>query len=684
MLDRRSSIILGVGAVLIAATGLLPIDRSVVREHTVDRLARDGLKALHPKGAGSRMPVVLAARGDPKRLHARVVEPTLKGPKGTRTPAFQPIEAPPPTGYAWLDGLTAAPTLTVSTKVEGTHLHFEGSLGPAKQSKKARLGDAWSLLPPLVALLFAIALRRVILALFLAVMAGAMVMHGFDPFLAAWVEIRSLLGVGFRWFGSQAVPIDGYLGRVLTDSFNLKILAFTFALVGLVAVVGRMGGTRGLVNAMSSFAKGPRSTQAVTGVMGTAVFFDDYANTVVVGTTARSLTDRMRVSREKLAYIVDSTSAPIAGIAVISTWIGYEVGLFDDLLGTLNAVPNMPTSGYAMFFEILPLRFYCLFALALVFLGAITSRDLGPMYDAERRARSGGPVIPDGDTETEEASIEKPGVTALARNALIPIGLVLVLILGLILDVGTRGMSEFHLFSLDSWNKVMEKAGDDVPMILLVSSLVGGAVAIWMAVAQRLLSFREAAVAYGEGISTLKDAAAILILAWSIKSVCDDLGTGMAIVALVGDSLPPVLLPFVVFLLAGVVAFSTGTSWGTMALVLPVAAPLAATLSGEPIIVLACLGAVLDGAIWGDHCSPISDTTVLSSTACGCPHLAHVRTQLPYASLGMVAAGFAGYLGYALGLPVLLCYLLGIGILVAGLYIFGKDPNKDPGVTAAA
>ena len=154
--------------------------------------------------------------------------------------------------------------------------------------------------------------------------------------------------------------------------------------------VNRMGGTQGLVNALSRFAKGPRSAQGVTCAMGTAIFFDDYANTVVVGTTARSLTDRYRVSREKLAYIVDSTSAPVAGIAIISTWIGYEVGLFDDLLGTLNGVPGMPSSGYELFFAILPFRFYCILALVFVVLNAATGRDYGPMYHAEKRARSGG------------------------------------------------------------------------------------------------------------------------------------------------------------------------------------------------------------------------------------------------------------------------------------------------------
>ena len=164
----------------------------------------------------------------------------------------------------------------------------------------------------------------------------------------------------------------------------------------------------------------------------------------------------------------------------------------------------------------------------------------------------------------------------------------------------------------------------------------------------------------------------------AIKAVCDDLGTGQAIVALVGNSVSPVLLPLVVFLLSGVIAFSTGSSWATMALVLPIAAPLAAQTSGEPLIVLACLGAVLDGAIWGDHCSPISDTTVLSSTATGCPHLAHVRTQLPYAFLAMTAAGLAGYLGVTAGLPTGMAYVIGILFMVGALYVFGRKTDAVP------
>ena len=214
-------------------------------------------------------------------------------------------------------------------------------------------------------------------------------------------------------------------------------------------------------------------------------------------------------------------------------------------------------------------------------------------------------------------------------------------------------------------------AGDDIGTILLGSSLVGTGVVMVLALGRGLLTGREALGTYFTGVKTLSEAAAVLILAWAIKSVCDDLGTGQAIVALVADSISPILLPLAVFLLSGVIAFSTGSSWATMALVLPIAAPLAADLSGETLVVLACLGAVLDGAIWGDHCSPISDTTVLSSTATGCPHLAHVRTQLPYATLAMVAAGGVGYLGVTAGLPTGLGYLLGILLMVAALYLFG-------------
>lgn len=667
---RSTLITLALGALAIIAAALLPIDAETVRRHTAERLTRAALGALVEAPAATR-PVrveVDAPPGERERIEAAIRSQSFTA-DGARQPVFEPTP-------------DAAETLRLVATTDGDALAIDATLGAATARETARLADWTSLLPPLVALVLAIALRRVVLALFVAVLLGAMLLRG-DPLAALWTELVALVGVALapviRLLGElgvaaqNPVPIDGYIGKVLADTFNLQILGFTFALVGLVAVVGRMGGTRGLVDALSPLARGPRSAQAVTGGMGVAIFFDDYANTVVIGTTARSLTDRHRISREKLAYIVDSTSAPVAGIAIVSTWIGYEVGLFDDLLGTLAGVAGVPSSGYELFFTVLPLRFYCLFALALVFINAATGRDIGPMYHAERRTRRGGPLSAAHGEGEEVDTVMKPGVTPRAINAVIPIGVVLGAVLVLILYIGMP--DGFDPFSLAGWKQVFDGAGDEIASILLISSLIGSVVAFGLAFAQRLLTPREAVAAYGRGAWTLLETAAILIGAWAIKSVCDDLGTGLAIVAIIGDALPPIAIPITVFVISGLVAFSTGTSWGTMALVLPIAAPLAATLSGDPLIVFASLGAVLDGAIWGDHCSPISDTTVLSSTASACPHLDHVRTQLPYAMLAMLAAGGVGYFGIAAGLPLWLAYALGLALLTGVIVLLGRDPG---------
>lgn len=667
---RPNYLAAGIGVLLIIGSAWLPIDPAAVREQTVLHLARDAVKAVKPKANTPPVAVVFSVEGgDIERFKPLVTAPiqVVKQPDGSRKrqAAFAHSTTGEPLVLRIEDG---AGTVTVHAK-----------RGEASTSKTARLATWMALLPPLVALILAVAFRRVILALFTAVMTGAVVLAGGNPLTAFWNEIKGIgIAVG-NWVGLGA-STDSVFGGVLGSSFKLQILGFTAALIGMIAVIARMGGTRGLVDALSRFARGPRSAQATTSVMGIAIFFDDYANSLVVGTTGRSLTDRHKMSREKLAYIVDSTSAPVAGVAVISTWIGYEVGLFDDLLGTLSTVPGMASSGYELFFQLLPMRFYCLFALALVFLGAWTSRDLGPMYHAEVRARSGGPLVPPGEEGGQPEVLEKDGVTASAWNAVLPIGAVIITIAAWIIIAGTAELTSFTPFSLADWKKVFDSpaVSDNSALIMLWAALIGSVIAIALALGRRLLSASDCLRTYAKGIATLSEAAAILILAWSIKAVCDQLGTGTAIVVLVGDALPVMVLPLAVFALSGVVAFATGTSWGTMALVLPVAAPLAATLSGEPLVVLACLGAVLDGAIWGDHCSPISDTTVLSSTASGCPHLAHVRTQIPYATLAMVAAGGAGYLGIVAGLPLWLAYVGGIGIMVAALYLFGRDPNAAP------
>ncbi|MCA9525788.1 MAG: hypothetical protein KC549_05770, partial [Myxococcales bacterium] len=557
MRNRFGLIAALIGGLMIVGTAFLPIDPAAVRLRSVESLVRDGLKQLKPADGSPPLAVQVRLEGVPEATVLPLVSApiqTLQGPDGKRrAPAFA-------VG-------TTGPVLQITARDAGGRVEVAATLADRSFSQSVRLGDWMSLLPPLVALILAVAFRRVILALFLAVMTGATVAAGGNPFSAFWLEIKGLVGAGLKLVGSDAVAADGVFAGVLSSSFKLQVLGFTAALIGLVAVVARMGGTRGLVDALSPFARGPRSAQAVTGVMGLAIFFDDYANSLVVGTTGRSLTDRHRISREKLAYIVDCTAAPVAGVAVISTWIGYEVGLFDDLLGVLSSVPHMASSGYELFFQLLPLRFYCIFALVLVFLTAWTRRDLGPMYHAERRARSGGGVLPGGEAATSGDILEKPGVKPRALNAILPIGAVVGTIVAWIIIAGTADLATFSPLSLADWKKVFETpaVADGSAFIMLCAALIGSAVAFALALGQRLLTGKECLTTWLKGVRTLVEAFAILILAWAIKAICDQLGTGTAMVVLVGDSLPPVALPLAVFVLSGAVAFATGTSWGTMA-----------------------------------------------------------------------------------------------------------------------
>lgn len=543
--------------------------------------------------------------------------------------------------------------------------------GPASEDHKgtasgARIaGPWWSVLPPLLAVLLALFYRRVLIALTAAVMLGAALV--FDP--------RPDVIVG--------ETLRTYFWGALSDSFKLYVIAFTVALVGMIQVAARSGGNQGLIDAVSRLAKNARSTRLVTAMMGLVVFFDDYANSVIVGTSARPLTDKRRISREKLAYLVDSTAAPVAGIAIISTWVGYEVGLFD----TISSDLALGQSGFEIFLNVLPTRFYCFLALAFVFVGAFTARDYGPMLKAEQRALSTGDVggvSSDLDKQAQEQlkTFRRKGITPQWYNAAVPVVITLV---GVVIGVGWDGSLAIQagggaapdLGTFDGWQAVFSNA--DSGKVLFFASITGSVVGIAMVVAQGILSVKEALGAWFEGAAMMREALAILLLAWCIQAVTKDLGTSFYLVSVLEPVLHPSILPIVVFLAAAAVAFATGTSWGTMGILLPALIPLAWVMTGDMMITLLCMGAVLDGAIFGDHCSPISDTTVMSSIASGCDHIEHVRTQLPYAMTVMVIAAVFGYLARPLGIPTVVCYLAGFAAIVAVFMIVGtklEEPSS--------
>ena len=533
--------------------------------------------------------------------------------------------------------------------------------------------DGWSLFPPLLAILVAVASGRLVWGLCLALFSGALIALPTDVPVYMWpLHALYMAAIDFVW-------------TPLRDSFQLFILGFTASLIGMVRVVSLAGGTRGIAEALVRRAASARSTRLATALLGLAIFFDDYANTIVVGTTMRPITDRFRISREKLAYLVDSTAAPVAGVAVISTWIGFEVGLFGDAMDSLGT----GISGYELFFRALPARFYCLLTLFFLLVSTLMRRDYGPMLRAERRARQHNqPLAPGAQPMTGDAHQvpDHPDIAGHWAVAALPVGLVIFGVLaGMHWDarnaeavIAARG--EHAFFSRVYWTAIFSNA--DGAKVMFLSSLAGSGLAFVFARTRkslrdgrRPLTLSAILRTWVSGITGFSYALLILVLAWAIKEMCQAVHTSDYLIGALENVLDPRFLPLLVFGLAAAVAFSIGTSWTTMALLLPTMLPVAHQM-GDITLVILVAAAVLDGAIFGDHCSPISDTTVLSSIAASCDHIAHVRTQAPYAITTMCIAAVCGYLGSTLLYSTYVGLGLGMLVVVATLVIVGRDPDR--------
>ena len=525
---------------------------------------------------------------------------------------------------------------------------------------RQRVIPGWvSVLPPFIAIVLALAVRSVIPALVAGIWFGAMAIQGFTPYGA----LRGLLD-GFQV----------YVTGSLADVDHITIILFSMMIGGMVGVITRVGGMSAIVRLIVSKAKTAISGQVSIWAMGLVIFFDDYGNTLVVGNTARPLSDRLRISREKLAYIVDSTASPVACVAVATTWIGYQVGLIDD---SLSSISEFPHSGYTVFLYSLMYSFYPFFAILFVLLVAATGRDFGPMLTAERNARQRGVDTTAGaEAQSTDDHLDcKPGIEERAINALVPIAvLVISLFVGLYVT-GTAGLSE------PAGIATILGAADPYKS-LMWASLLGAASAMLLAVTQKLMTLNECIDAWYAGVRIMLFTMIVLTLAWALADVSSDLSTADYLVSILGDALPLAILPAVVFVLSAVTSFSTGTAWGTMGILIPLLVPLTWALmvdTGDPMahahILYSAIACNLAGSVFGDHCSPISDTTVLSSIASGCDHIEHVRTQLPYALLvGAVAVVF-GTLPAGFGLPWWLGGIVGIVVLVAALRVFGRSPE---------
>lgn len=530
-------------------------------------------------------------------------------------------------------------------------------------------GQWFSVLPPIMAVACALFFRNLVVALLAAFFTGTFLTYGLNPF--------------------TAIPkaVDSFLLANLKEGFSIFIFVFLFGLVGMIHVTYRSGGIHGLAEKLMVLARGRRSTKIATFLAGLVIFFDDYSNTVVVGSTMRKLTDRYRISREKLAYLVDSTTAPIAGLALLSTWIAFEVFLFNEVATDLE----LSEGGYAIFIKSVPFRFYCWGTLMFLIISSITDRDFGPMLSAERRSAETGLVQREGSKliipEKNQNIEPDPNQRHLARNAALPIIWVIGTIFVGLLLVGRYIMLRENLtFSFGSsadWRDAFGYAANPdfnpggAMSILAIAAVSGGIWAVILAWGTKVVRPKDSVKAYLQAFPTLWMAAFILIMAWGMKEICSSgLHTDEYLISLLGDRLPVWTLPLVTFFLASGMAFATGTSFGTMGILIPVILPLAYGLGaydGETILYFwLTSAAILDGAIFGDHCSPISDTTVLSSIASGCDHIDHVSTQIVYALSVMIIAAVTGYLAIGMGFPLWFFFIVFPLLTLGVFFVFGK------------
>ena len=532
------------------------------------------------------------------------------------------------------------------------------SAGGQSTSVVLRVIPGWvSILPAVAAIVIALTLRNVIPALLLGLWIGATALRSFTPY-----------GAGRGLLDSFQVFVTG----AIVDFDRASIILFTMMIGGMVGIITRNGGMASVVRGIVSRAKTAIGGQIAVWLMGLMIFFDDYSNTLVVGNTARSLTDHLKVSREKLAYIVDSTAAPVACIALITTWVGYEIGLVDQALSSIDELSHV--QAYTIFINSIPYSFYPILAIIFVLMISASGRDFGPMLKAERRAR-GGVVSPESADDLPSISGDKlepkDSIPLRAVNAFVPI---IALVISLLVSLVMLGEGDTMIEILETTSPYRA---------MMYSSFVGVLVAAIMSLGQRILTLHETVDAWYGGLRATLFGMIILVLAWALSDLTASLNTASYLVTLLADSLPVSLIPAIVFILAALTAFTTGTSWGTMAILMPLIIPLSwAVMSsngmaaaGDMHILYSAVACCLGGAVWGDHCSPISDTTVLSSVASGCDHIEHVRTQLPYALLvgfvgllfGTVPAGF--------GLSPWISLLVGIVVLAASLKALGRKPE---------
>ncbi|MBR9859513.1 Na+/H+ antiporter NhaC family protein [bacterium] len=512
-----------------------------------------------------------------------------------------------------------------------------------------------SIVPPLVAIAFALIFREVITALIIGILSGTLLI---SIYAEGWEGIIPGIFMPVDLVLEAVSPAEG-------GQEHMSVIVFSLLIGGMAHLITANGSMQALIDRIAKRATSKRRGLFLTWLMGVIIFFDDYANTMVVGNTMRPLTDKLKISREKLAYIVDSTAAPIAAIALVTTWIGAEVNFIEDGVSQLSSF-SLSKSAYGIFLDSLKYSFYPILTLIFILILIYLKKDFGPMCSAEKR-------LEQHRLEAEDKSSE----TSMWRG-IIPI---LIILFGTLTGLVITG------FSAEVWAD--QSLGFSKKLSLIIGASDSFKALTWASFASlayailasiKVLGLEDSIAQAVEGFKKMIPAILILVLAWSLAEVTNIMGTANFVSGVMEGRVNIVLLPALTFVISALIAFATGSSWGTMAILYPVIITSSWKLGVEAGIaemdnyqyLLNVISSVLAGSVLGDHCSPISDTTILSSLATECNHISHVKTQMPYAlTVGSVSI-VCGSILSAVGLPIWICYLIAIIALFSAVSYFGK------------
>ncbi len=519
--------------------------------------------------------------------------------------------------------------------------HIDTAIAKVRESV-SQYATFWSLIPPIIAIVLALITKEVYSSLFLGILAGGIIYSNFN-------------------FETTVVHVfqDGFINTV-ADSYNIGIIIFLVLLGALVSMMNKAGGSAAFGRWATKHVKTRVGAQLMTIALGVLIFIDDYFNCLTVGSVMRPVTDKQNISRAKLSYLIDATAAPVCIIAPISSWAAAVAGF---------AKGAGADSGISLFIQAIPYNFYALLTIVMMIYLALSKSDFGPMKSHEDNAKNGD-IFTTGE-EVVEGSFEKANPKGRVLDLVLPvIFLIIACVVGMIYSGGffTAGEEGYR-------NIITAFSNSDASVGLVFGSFVTLIVAVIYFLIRGVISFKDCMASIPDGFKAMVPAILILVCAWTLKTMTDSLGAKIFISQLIEGSAGSLqlFLPAIIFLIAVGLSFSTGTSWGTFGILIPIVLSVFSAVDG-PITIIA-ISACMAGAVCGDHCSPISDTTIMASAGAQCNHINHVSTQLPYA-MTVAAVSFVSYIIAGFVQSWIIALPIGIILMLATLVIITKITNK--------